>query len=659
MTQSANSGKVPRPPFRRLRTFAFDPSLNRQLDTAVLNQVTLEVPWEEELQWGPVGEYLEVVDYDPASGAFYAPVDLNNPYLLAQNGLPPSEGNPQFHQQMVYAVAMKTIRHFEEALGRRALWSITTDSEAGSDQYRPVFRLRIYPHALREANAYYSPDKKALLFGYFPASANQSDKILSGNLVFTCLSHDIIAHETTHALLDGLHRRFVEPSNVDVLAFHEAFADIVALFQHFSLHEVLCDQIARTRGELDRQNLLAQLAQEFGQAIGNHGALRDALGEFNRKTGEWQPKAPDPEAMQTTFDPHARGAILVAAVFDAFLTIYKSRIGDLVRIATGGSGVLPPGAIHPDLVGRLAQEAAKTSRQVLRICIRALDYCPPVDITFGDYLRALITADVDLVSHDPLGYRIAFIEAFRRHGIYPGDVRSLSQESLLWRPPSDLDADALGAIFGSLDQLRELCPDWGLDTQRDAIFHQSQKNQVALQRRFTTPPQLAAARAVGLRLEPDAPGSIYRSRRNRLPSLEVHSVRPAHRVGPSGNAITDLVVVITGRRRGYYDPDVQHQVDSTQKAGAKLPEPDFIFRGGTTLLVSLDTGEVRYAIGKGIASQRRLEAQRRFLRGQLNVSLRTTYFGDPRRNYFEGLATGAMAEPFALLHRVADQMEEP
>jgi hypothetical protein len=57
--------------------------------------------------------------------------------------------------------------------------------------------------------------------------------------VFTCLSHDIIAHETTHALLDGVHPRFNEPVNEDVLAFHEAFADIVALFQHFSYPGVL------------------------------------------------------------------------------------------------------------------------------------------------------------------------------------------------------------------------------------------------------------------------------------------------------------------------------------------------------------------------------------------------------------------------------------
>ena len=118
---------IERPPFRRLRAYAFDPSLSSQLENALVNMVTMKVPWEfdretgkDTLQPGPVGEYLEVVDFDPASDCFYAPVDLNQPYLLAQDGLVPSEGNPQFHQQMVYAVAMTTIRHFEQALGRRA-----------------------------------------------------------------------------------------------------------------------------------------------------------------------------------------------------------------------------------------------------------------------------------------------------------------------------------------------------------------------------------------------------------------------------------------------------------------------------------------------------------------------------------------------------------
>ena len=77
----------------------------------------------------------------------------------------------------------------------------------------------------------------------------------------------------------------------------------------------------------------------------------------------------------------------MAAVFDAFLSIYKRRTADLLRLATGRQRRVASGAIHPDLVGRLASEAGKSAQHVLTMCIRALDYCPPTDITFGEYLR--------------------------------------------------------------------------------------------------------------------------------------------------------------------------------------------------------------------------------------------------------------------------------
>ena len=102
----------PRPKSRRIQVFAFDPSLNLELEAATINQLTLQIPWED-LHPGPVGEYLEVVDVDPPSNMFYPPVDLDNRFLLAQDGLSPSEGTPQFHQQMVYAVASRTIANFE------------------------------------------------------------------------------------------------------------------------------------------------------------------------------------------------------------------------------------------------------------------------------------------------------------------------------------------------------------------------------------------------------------------------------------------------------------------------------------------------------------------------------------------------------------------
>jgi hypothetical protein len=115
-------------------------------------------------------------------------------------------------------------------------------------------------------------------------------------------------------------------------------------------------------------------------------------------------------------------------------------VADLFRLASGGTGLVAPGALHPDLVNRLASEAAKSARHVLGMCIRALDYCPPVDLSFGEYLRAVVTADVDLVPDDDLTYRIAFIEAFRRRGIYPRNVRSLSVDSLRWQQVTDKSA---------------------------------------------------------------------------------------------------------------------------------------------------------------------------------------------------------------------------
>ena len=127
----------------------------------------------------------------------------------------------------------------------------------------------------------------------------------------------------------------------------------------------------------------------------------------------------------------------MAALFLAFQNIYADRSRDLYRIATGGTGKLPEGDIHPDLVARLADEAAKSARHVLTMCVRALDYVPPVDLTFGEYLRALITADYDIVRDDDRHYRVAVIDAFRRWGIYPSDVNVLDEDSLAVPFPCD------------------------------------------------------------------------------------------------------------------------------------------------------------------------------------------------------------------------------
>lgn len=627
---------VPKPVFRRLRGYAFDPSLSVQMDTAVVNETIYKVVWEDQssnpnegLMPGPVGEYLEIVDFDPASNCFYNPVDLNDPYILAQDGLIPSEGNPQFHQQMVYAVIMTTIGNFERALGRPANWS-----SRNSSKFDYVQRLRVYPHALREANAYYSPEKKALLFGYFPASSDRPDRFLPGGIVFTCLSHDIIAHETTHALLDGMYARFVEPSNNDSLAFHEAFADIVSLFQHFSFPDVLRHQISRTRGNLSSQNLLGELAQQFGEAIGNYGALRSAIGKANPETGKWEPAQPDPEDYQTETESHKRGAILVAAVFDAFISIYNRRVADLLRIASSGTGVLPEGELHPDLVNRLAEEASRAAQHVLTVCIRALDYCPPIDINFGDYLRAIITADTDLVPNDDKGYRIAFIEAFRRRGIYPRNIRVLSPESLRWN-----ELDKVQNFFEPLaNQLRNDVGNLAYLKNRREIYERTEAICAQLNLWIKSEGYNALkefSKIAGITFESDLKG-LRKKKGDAIPAFQIHSLRPARRVGPDGDTLNQLIISIIQTR------EISSKDENSPKASAKSKAQTVKFRGGSTLILDLDTMKLRYAITKDIADENRLNRHLEYQQSlMMDGSLKSTYFNKITNS----------VEPFAMIHR--------
>lgn len=411
------------PAMRRLRIYAFDPHAALTMTSAQYARATIAIPWEgpgeEPLSPGPVNDYLEIVDYDPASAQFYEGVDLSDPHLLAQDGLEPAEGNPQFHQQMVFAVAMKTIRLFERALGRKMLWASDFAPGPGGagGRYVLVKKLRVYPHALREANAYYSPSKKALLFGYFRTARASA----GASWIFTALSHDIIVHEVTHALLDGIHRRYAEPTSVDSLAFHEAFSDIIALFSHFTIREAVYDNIRSMHGALDREGVLSGLAAQFAAGTSGRTSLRQFIGD------------PDVDAdlLSRATQAHERGAILVAAVFDAFLKIYQTRTDDLMRIAgreRGSEGR----RLDEDLAMRLTNEAVKSAEHVMRMCIRALDYMPPVDVRFGEFLRGIITADMDLVPDDRLNYRLAFSEAFRRRGILADDCISMSPDNLVW-----------------------------------------------------------------------------------------------------------------------------------------------------------------------------------------------------------------------------------
>jgi hypothetical protein len=271
--------------------------------------------------------------------------------------------------------------------------------------------------------------------------------------------------------------------------------------------------------------------------------------------------------------------MLIGAVFEAFLTVYRRKAARILRLATGGSGILPEGDLHPDLVDALAEKASSLAEQFLTICIRAVDYCPPVDLTFGEFLRAVITADYDLVPDDPWGYREAWIDAFWRRGIYPSGVPSLSEDALLWRPPLAGTTPVAELSFGRL----------AFDTDPTEVANEEALvDQAARLGAYLTDPDHLR------RLHLDIPNADP-GRGELIDPPCIHSIRPSRRVGPDGQVIFDLVAEVTQCR--------------TVRSPDGVP---MLFYGGATLILG-PTGHIRYVIAKSTGSQRRLARQQKFV----------------------------------------------
>lgn len=658
-----------RPSFRKLRGYAFDPLTSLDMDTAQINQIVYKVPWEDNLQPGPEGEYIKVIDRDPASDAVYKPVNLNDPAILATDGVTPSETNPQFHQQMVYAVMMTTIKNFEKATGGKVMWSpVQKINDQNKMKTAFVRQLYVYPHAIRDQNAYYSPERKAVLFGYYNATPANGALFLPNGIVYSCLSHDIIAHETTHALLDGMYNRFMETTHPDVAGFHEGFSDIIALLQHFTYPEIVRNQIRIVRGRLDTENMLAKLAVEFGQSTGEYRSLRDAIGRT--EDGEWVRSAASVTDYENNIECHDRGALLVSAVFDAFIAIYKNRTADLVRIATGGTGNIPAGDIHPDLVGRLADEASKTASHVLTMCVRALDYCPPVDINYGDYLRALITADKELVPNDDHHYRIAFINAFRKRGIFPEGVPNLSVDTLCYNALDDEGAKA-GFSDSIVEFLRTFKDRLAYKTKREEIFNETQsfisgdKDTPGFHSYLFTKAGVARnahnfENCTGLVISSQYKDFGIRTSKNynkkNIPSIAISSLRLLNKMGPDGAQQNHIVMtLVQSCKVAVTENETGEKIFKKFRYGNKtdMEGDQLTFRGGCTLIFDLDELKLRHAIRKPIfdpcapGNRRKLQYNTKRLNMQYKCMLGDLVekigFAPPNSNNAQ--------EPFAFLHQ--------
>jgi hypothetical protein len=427
---------------------------------------------------GPVTPRVAVVDLDPDTeelepGAVFVPPRRNQKlgrYQVRTNDL----YAPHFIQVSVFATVLRTMYMYEESdtLGRRITWAF------GGPQ------LLVIPRAGWWPNAYYERRSRSLQFFSFRAR---------GKLIHTSLSRDIVAHETAHALIDGIDPDLYDALDPQSLALHEGIADLTAVliaFRSGRLRKAVLDQ---TDGSIERSTRFSSIGEEFGRAIDPSGAvgyLRNLLDD-SKLDPDGDP-GDEPEE-------HVLSQVITGALYRLMVDLhrdYKQRLAQR------------RGESQFSVSGRALFGA---SEQFKRMILRGLDYLPPGEVTFADYGRAILAADQASFLDDT--WRRYIRKEFVRRGIVKR-ARQLDVETNV--PNAALtDIDLQGLVDSSwlaytfAERNRKL-----LRIPKDAQFEVMPR--IIVNKRFLLPDQnIDQAAAVhedtsaddDARIEPAAPGA--------------------------------------------------------------------------------------------------------------------------------------------------------
>lgn len=380
----------------------------------------IELDWEPTMEDGPTSARVVVVDYNADTGIVAKPAHWD-PVSRCFLGID-DPTSLQFHQVNVWAVVQNTLSFFEDlhVMGRPIPWGFDGN------------RLVVVPHAGNRRNAYYDRRSKSLQFYYFGSD---------DQMVYTCLSHDIIAHETGHAVLDGIRPYYNIISSAQTAAFHEFLADLTAILSVLRNNEVRNVIADLSGGNLLMDTTIADLAEEFArdEVIELYGTaqryyLRTAHNEItmDQIKGEWE--------------PHICSQVLTGAMFK----------------------ILSKMALHYLDAGNSPSEALWLATSHLnRMALRALDYCPPVDVYFEDYARAMLSADELAYPRDSQGYREIIRQEFTVRGLKDLETtKSPYSIDFLWKYSIDQIARSRTAAYHFLNDNRDRL---GIPTRHDLV----------------------------------------------------------------------------------------------------------------------------------------------------------------------------------------------
>lgn len=207
---------------------------------------------------------------------------------------------PQFDAVHTFAVVRQTLTMYQRALSTAGSamplpwqWNSSTDTSP----------LQVWPYGLPNVmNAYYSRAQACLKFGDFVPDGDTAR-------VYTCRSFDIVSHETGHAVLDGLKPRWLLADNPPQTGgLHESFGDLTAIFLALSQLDQCDAVVAQTKAHLHDKTFLADIAEQFGLALGSTTGLRNADNDLTLS--------------QAGTEVHAISQVFTGAVYDILADVF-------------------------------------------------------------------------------------------------------------------------------------------------------------------------------------------------------------------------------------------------------------------------------------------------------------------------------------------------
>ncbi len=370
----------------RLRVAIEDPvvALEHKLDPFELITISDEPFFLD----GPVAARVAVVDRDSRTGHIKPVKWLPDPKVgkYVEDDI----SSPAGIAVSVFGIVLETLGVFErpDVLNHRVTWAFDSP------------QLLIVPRAGTWKNAYYDRYSRSLQCFSF-AGPDES-------IVHTALSRDIIAHETGHAVLDGIVPPLYDALTPQTLALHEAIGDLTAIVMALQSRTIRSWLLREHHGDLSGSTPVSQLAEQFGRSLGLNRPLRDACNKATMK---------DIANDAGYQEPHDLCRVLTGAIWKAMVRVNEYNLEEAHRKSKGG----PEG-----------WALWKSSQQIGRILFRALDYLVPAEATFADYGRAILRSDEQAYPEDKMGFRQVLKDEFVRRGIVPSPGKLESRPEQEW-----------------------------------------------------------------------------------------------------------------------------------------------------------------------------------------------------------------------------------